>query len=173
MGRGEALSRLDRVFFFVGPPFPPCAPLETRCRRGEGRIRVLIPREKAPPPLDKCPRTICLQRNCSAPLFALVRQTRPCFLLGSALFLCGSYGDSVSFCRPRKCLSFLLLRTVIRVFRNSYSPNGLFVDCFVISLAMRYNRSAAYILINLGPFYPLILSIEHKDFRGVSGLRGN
>jgi len=86
---------------------------DEKCRRGEGRgMRALIPREKTPLPpllLDKCPRTICLQRNCCAS-FCSMRQTPaspPCSLLGSTLFLCGLYGDSVSFCQPRKCL-FLL-----------------------------------------------------------------
>jgi len=128
--RGGLLSRLNRVFFSIGP-FLLQGCLETKCRRGEGGIRALIPREKTPSPpplLDKCPRTICLQRNCCAS-FCFVWQTRPpCSLLGSTLFLCGLCGDSVSFCQPRKCLFLLPFSYCISQFGRFVFPNRL-VDC--------------------------------------------
>lgn len=128
----------------------------TRCRRGEERrTRGLIPREKAPPPLDKCPPNDLSSKKLLCASFCSVRQTQSCSLLGSALFLCGLYGDSVSFCRPREVplLSFAPSSYCVPQFDGRFvisnRSEDLFSDCSAL-------RDA---IINLSLFCPVILTL--------------
>lgn len=173
-GRGGPLSRLDRVFFSVGPLFTRRAFPRDAMSTGRGRDTSFNPTgEGAAATRQVSPNDLSSKKLlCASFCSHALKPGRRVLSSAARYFFVARMTIASLFVGHESAPPFalLLLRTaILRVFRvfpiclTDHSPTILF-----ISPAMRRNRSATCILIKFGAFYSLILSVKK-----ISGIRIN